>query len=52
MGNDLLRIAVVILSTINAVMWEFYTESTIMALVWAALAIAFLVWTLRDIRNR
>lgn len=52
MGNDLLRITVVILSTINAVMWEFYTESTFMALIWAAIAIAFLVWTVREIRNR
>jgi hypothetical protein len=52
MGNDLLRIAVVILSTINAVMWEFYTESTFMALVWAAIAIVFVVWTAREIRFR
>ncbi len=52
MGNDLLRFAVVLLSTINSVMWEFYTESTIMAIVWAAIAVAFLVWALREIRNR
>ena len=52
MGNDLLRITVVILSSINAVMWEFYTESTFMALIWGAIAIAFLVWTVREIRNR
>ena len=52
MGNDLLRIAVVILSSINAVMWEFYTESTFMALIWVAIAMAFLVWTVREIRNR
>ena len=29
MANDLLKFAVVILSSINAVMWEFYTESII-----------------------
>lgn len=52
MGNDLLRIAVVILSSINAVMWEFYTESTFMALVWMAIAVTFLVWAVRSIRNR
>lgn len=52
MGNDLLRIAVVILSSINAVMWEFYTESTFMAVVWAAIAIAFMVWAIREIRYR
>jgi uncharacterized membrane protein YvlD (DUF360 family) len=51
-GNDLLKIAVVILSSINAVMWEFYTESTFMAVVWMAIAIAFVVWTVRDIRFR
>ena len=52
MGNDLLRIAVIILSSINAVMWEFYTESTFMAVVWGAIAIGFLVWTVRVIRYR
>jgi len=51
-GNDLLKIAVVILSSINAVMWEFYTQSTFMAVVWAAIAVAFAVWTVRDIRYR
>ena len=52
MGNDLLKIAVVILSSINAVMWEFYTESTLMAVIWAAIAVSFLVWTIREVRNR
>ncbi len=52
MGNDLLKIAVVILSSINAVMWEFYTESTFMAVIWAAIAIAFAMWAVRDIRYR
>ena len=52
MGNDLLKITVVILSSINAVMWEFYTQSTFMAVVWAAIAVAFVVWTVRDIRYR
>jgi uncharacterized membrane protein YvlD (DUF360 family) len=51
-GNNLLKIAVVILTSINAVMWEFYTESTFMAVVWAAISIAFVVWTVREIRNR
>jgi hypothetical protein len=51
-GNDLLKIAVIILSTINAVMWEFYTESTLMAIVWVGIAIAFAVWVVRDIRYR
>jgi membrane protein YdbS with pleckstrin-like domain len=51
-GNDLLKIAVVILSSINAVMWEFYTESTFMAMVWAAIAVGFAFWAVRDIRYR
>jgi hypothetical protein len=52
MGNDLLRFAVVILSSINCVMWEFYTESTFMAVIWAAIAVTFLVWAIREIRFR
>ena len=52
MGNDLLRIAVVILSSINAVMWEFYTQSTFMAVIWVSIAIVFVVWTVREIRYR
>jgi hypothetical protein len=51
-ANDLLKFAVVILSTINTVMWKFYTESTFMAVIWAAIAIAFGVWAVRDIRHR
>jgi hypothetical protein len=51
-ANDLLKFAVVILSTINTVMWKFYTESTFMAVIWAAIAIAFAVWAVRDIRYR
>ena len=52
MGNDLLRFAVVALSSINCVMWEFYTESRLMAIVWAGVAVGFLVWAVREIRNR
>ena len=52
MGNTLLKVAVVILSGINAVMWEFYTESTIMALVWLAIAGTFIGWIGYDVRNR
>jgi hypothetical protein len=51
-GNDLLKFAVILLSTVNAVMWEFYTESTFMAIVWVAIAIAFGVWVARDMRYR
>ena len=51
MGDRLLKVAVVFLCSINAAMWEFYTESTIMALAWAMTAVAFVVWIGKDIRR-
>ena len=51
-GNVLLKFAVVLLSSINAVLWEVYTEAPVMAAVWAAIAIWFVVWMIRDVRNR
>jgi membrane protein YdbS with pleckstrin-like domain len=50
-GDRLLKVAVVLLCTINAAMWEFYTEATLMALLWAATAIAFVIWIAKDIRR-
>ena len=50
-GDRLLKVGVVILCSINAVMWEFYTESTVMALFWAAIAIAFVIWIGKDVRR-
>jgi membrane protein YdbS with pleckstrin-like domain len=50
-GDRLLKIGVIILCSINAVMWEFYTESTVMALFWAAIAIAFVIWIGKDMRR-
>jgi len=50
-GDRLLKVAVVFLCSINAAMWELYTESTIMALLWAVTAIAFVVWIAKDIRR-
>ena len=41
MGTRLLKVTVILLCCINAAMWEFYTESTLMALFWAATALAF-----------
>ena len=52
MGNSLLKVMVVILCTINAVMWEFYTESTFMAVVWLLTAISFTGWFGYDVKNR
>jgi hypothetical protein len=51
-GNTLLRIAVILLCTINAVMWEVYTESTFMALVWAAIVVGFVGWMIYDKSHR
>ena len=52
MGNSLLKVMVVILCTSNAVMWEFYTESTFMAVVWLLTAISFTGWFGYDVKNR
>lgn len=51
LGERLLKVAVVILCSINAAMWEFYTESTTMALVWGAIVIAFVIWIARDMKR-
>ena len=51
-GDVLLKFAVVLLSSINAVLWEVYTEAPFMAAAWAAIAVWFLVWMLRAVRNR
>ena len=50
-ADRLLKVGVVILCSINAAMWEFYTESRMMALVWAAIAIAFVVWIGKDMKR-
>jgi hypothetical protein len=42
----------VLLSSVNAVMWEVYTESRFMAAVWAIIAIGFAVWMKRDVARR
>jgi hypothetical protein len=51
MGNRLLKVAVVMLCAINSAMWELYTESPIMALLWGGIAIAFVFWIADDIRR-
>src|SRR5262252_3730569 len=51
-GNTLLRIAVIILSGINAVMWEVYTESTFMSIVWIAIVVGFIGWMIYDKAHR
>jgi len=51
-SNALTKFAVVLLSSINAVLWEVYTEAPVMAAIWAAIAVWFIVWMVRDARNR
>ncbi len=51
MGTRALKLMVILLSCINAAMWLFYTESVLMAMVWGAVAVAFLVWTIDDMRR-
>jgi hypothetical protein len=51
MGNRLLKVMVIILCCVNAAMWELYTESTLMALLWGATALAFVVWIVDDMRR-
>jgi hypothetical protein len=52
-ASDILtRFAVVLLSGINAVMWEVYTESRFMAAIWAAIAIGVAIWIKRDAGRR
>jgi hypothetical protein len=51
-GDVLTRIAAVLLSSVNAVMWQVYTESRFMAAVWAIIAIAVSIWIKRDASRR
>ena len=50
-GNRLLKLMVILLCTINALMWQYYTESTFMAIVWGGIAIAFVIWIIDDMRR-
>jgi hypothetical protein len=50
-GNRLLKLMVILLCGINALMWEYYTESRIMALMWLGIAVAFVIWIIDDMRR-
>jgi membrane protein YdbS with pleckstrin-like domain len=52
MGERALKLMVVLLSTINAAVWFYYTESTMMAIAWAGVAIGFVIWIADDVRRR
>ncbi len=51
MGVRALKLLNILLCSINAAVWLLYTESTVMALLWGATAIAFIIWIAVDIRN-
>ena len=46
------KCAVVLLSSVNAVMWWVYTESRLMGTVWAITAIVVALWIKRDAARR
>jgi len=50
-GNRLLKLTVILLCMVNCLMWEVYTESTMMAIVWAGIAIGFVIWIIDDMRR-
>jgi hypothetical protein len=50
-GNRLLKLMVILLCGINALMWEYYTESRMMALMWLGIAVGFVIWIIDDIRR-
>jgi len=51
LSTRLLKTAVVFLCAVNALMWEYYTQSRMMAILWAAIAVAFVVWIVDDMRR-
>jgi hypothetical protein len=52
-GTDVVtKLAVILLSSINAVMWWMYTDSRVMGTVWAVIAIGFAIWIKRDVARR
>ena len=51
MGNKFLKLLVVLLSSVNAVMWQIYTEAPFMAMLWAGTALAFVFWIIDDVRR-
>ena len=50
-GTRLLKVAVVFLCSVNTVMWEYYAQSRMMAFLWAAIAVAFVIWIVKDMRR-
>ena len=51
MGSRALKLMVVLLCTLNATIWFYYTEAPIMAMLWSGTAVGFIVWIMMDVRN-
>jgi membrane protein YdbS with pleckstrin-like domain len=52
MGERALKFLVVLLCAINAAVWLMYTESPVMAMLWAGTGVGMLVWIGDDVRRR
>ena len=52
MGERALKLMVILLCSVNAVVWFLYTESTLMAILWGGTALGFLIWIIDDVRRR
>lgn len=52
MGERALKLMVVLLCLVNASVWLLYTESMMMAIAWAGVAIGFVIWIIDDVRRR
>jgi hypothetical protein len=46
------KLAVILLSSVNAAMWWVYTESRVMGTAWIVIAIGFVIWIKRDVARR
>jgi len=51
MGNRVLKLMVILLCSINALTWWYYTEAPLMAMMWAGIVVAFIAWVIDDIRR-
>lgn len=51
MGTRALKLMVILLCSVNAAMWLFYTESPLMATLWGGVAVGFFVWIIDDMRR-
>jgi D-alanyl-lipoteichoic acid acyltransferase DltB (MBOAT superfamily) len=52
MGERALKFMVVVLCCINALIWFYYTESTMMGILWGGTALGFIIWIADDVRRR